>query len=115
VLLNLPFASRKLLERGSCFFGVEHEEGSSSKGIYVLLSFLRKPIVESLGELPIFHAGSWEICHETMIALPSLGKSLIRRLLESHPQISLVTLLANLSYEKSQKSYRDKSQRKLQE
>jgi hypothetical protein len=55
MLLTLPFASGKLLEESSRFFGVEPEEGSSSKGIYV-----------------IFHAGGWEICHETMIALPSI-------------------------------------------
>jgi hypothetical protein len=40
MLLTLPFASGKLLEESSCFFGVEYEEGSSSKGNYVLLSFL---------------------------------------------------------------------------
>jgi hypothetical protein len=40
MLLTLPFASGKLLEKSSRFFGVEHKEGSSSKGIYVLLSFL---------------------------------------------------------------------------
>jgi hypothetical protein len=40
MLLTLPFASGKLLERSSRFFDVEHEEASSSKGIYVLLSFL---------------------------------------------------------------------------
>jgi hypothetical protein len=40
MLLTLPFTSGKLLEKSSHFFGVEHDEGSSSKGIYVLLSFL---------------------------------------------------------------------------
>jgi hypothetical protein len=44
-----------------------------------------------------------------MIALPCLGKSLIRKLLEAHPLISSVTLLADLSDEKSQKSSQDKS------
>jgi hypothetical protein len=78
-------------------------------GIYVLLSFLRQATVESLIEFPIFHADSWEIYHETMIALPCLGKSLIRKLLEAHPLISSVTLLADLSDEKSQKSSQDKS------
>jgi hypothetical protein len=78
ILLTLSFASGKLLEKSSCFFGVEHEEGSFSKGIYVLLSFLGQPLVESHVEFPTFHAGGWEIYHETMIALPCLG--------ESHPQ-----------------------------
>jgi hypothetical protein len=73
---------------------------------------LSQPIVQSLVEFPIFHANGWEIYHETMITLPCLGKSLIRKLLEAHPQIQLVTLLADLSDEKSQKSCRDKSQRK---
>jgi hypothetical protein len=40
MLLTLPFASEKLLEESSCFFDLEPKEGSSSKGIYVLLSFL---------------------------------------------------------------------------
>jgi hypothetical protein len=44
-----------------------------------------------------------------MIALPCLGESLICKLIEVHHQISLVALLANLSDEKSQKSYRDQS------
>jgi hypothetical protein len=101
MLFTLPFASGKLLKKSSCFFSVEHEEGSSSKSIYVLLSFLRQPIVESLGELPIFCAGGWEIYHGTMMALPSLGENLICKLLEVHPQISSVTILANLSNEKS--------------
>jgi hypothetical protein len=52
-------------------------------------------------EFPIFHAGGWEIYHETMVALPCLGESLVRKLLEAHPRISSVTLLANLSDEKS--------------
>jgi hypothetical protein len=104
-----PFSSKKLLEKSSRFFGVEHEEGSSSKGIYVLLSFLWQPPVESLVEFPILHAGGWEICHESLIALPCLGVSLIHKLLVAHPWIHLVTLLANLSEEESQKSYRDKS------
>jgi hypothetical protein len=39
ILLTLPFARGKLLENSSCLFGIEHEEGSSSKGIYVFLSF----------------------------------------------------------------------------
>jgi hypothetical protein len=56
MLLTLPFTSGKLLEKSSHFFGIEHEKGSSSKGIYVLLSFLRLPIVESQGEFLIFHA-----------------------------------------------------------
>jgi hypothetical protein len=101
MLLILPFASRKLLEKSSCFFGIEHEEGSSSKGIYVLLSFLWLPVVESLGEFPIFHAVGWEIYHETVIALPWLGENLIHKLLEAHPRISSVTLLADLSDENS--------------
>jgi hypothetical protein len=58
-------------------------------------------MVESLGEFPIFHVDGWEICHDTMIALPSLGESLIRELLQVHPQISSVALLADLSDEKS--------------
>jgi hypothetical protein len=40
MVLTLPFTSEKLSEKSLRFFGVEHEEGSSSKGIYVLLSFL---------------------------------------------------------------------------
>jgi hypothetical protein len=115
MLLTLPFASGKLLKKSSCFFGVEHEEGSSSKGIYALLIFLRQPIVESLGEFLIFHAGGWEICHGTMIALPCIGESLIHKLFEAHPRIPLVTLLADLSDEKSQKSCRYKSRCKPQE
>jgi hypothetical protein len=35
-----------------------------------------------------------------MIALPSIGESLIHKLLEAHSQISLITLLADLSDEK---------------
>jgi hypothetical protein len=85
MLLTLPFARRKLLEKSSCFFGIEHEEGSSSMGIYVLLSFLRQHIVESLCEFPIFHADGWEFYHGTMIVLPCLGESLIHKLLEAHP------------------------------
>jgi hypothetical protein len=112
MLLTLPFASGKLLKGSSCFFSVELEEDSSSKGINMLLSFLRQPIVESLGEFPIFHADDWEICHETMIALPCLSESLVCKLIEVHPQISLAALLADLSDEKSQKSYHDKSRRK---
>jgi hypothetical protein len=112
MLLTLPFASEKLLEEISRFFSIEHEEGSSSKGIYILLSFLWQPTVESLGGFPIFHVGSWEIYHETMIALPCLGESLIRKLIQAHPQISSVALLADLSDERSQKSYQDKSRRK---
>jgi hypothetical protein len=65
--------------------------------------------VESLSEFPIFYVGGWEICHETMIALPCLGESLVRKLLEAHPRISSVALLADLSDERSQKSCRDKS------
>jgi hypothetical protein len=55
------------------------------------------------------HVAGWEICHETMIALPCLGESLVRKLLEAHPWTHSVTLLADLSDEKSQKSCRDKS------
>jgi hypothetical protein len=44
-----------------------------------------------------------------MTVLPCLGESLVLKLLEAHPQISLVTPLADLSDEKSQKSCRDKS------
>jgi hypothetical protein len=40
MLLTLHFPSGKLLEEISCFFGIKNEEGSSSKGIYVHLSFL---------------------------------------------------------------------------
>jgi hypothetical protein len=115
MLLTLPFASEKLLEKNSRFFNIEHEEGSSSKGIYALHSLLRQPIVESLGEFPIFHAGGCEIYHGTIIALPCLGESLVRKLSEAQPRVSLVTLLADLSDEKSQKSCRDKSRRKPQE
>jgi hypothetical protein len=39
MLLTLPFTSGKLLEESSHFFGIEPKEGSSSNGIYVLLSF----------------------------------------------------------------------------
>jgi hypothetical protein len=65
----------------------------------------RQPTVESLGEFPIFLVGDREIRHETLIALPCLGESLICRLLEAHPRISSVALLADLSVERSQKSY----------
>jgi hypothetical protein len=108
-------ASGKLLQKSSRIFGVEHEEGSSSKGIYVLLSFLKQPIVESLAKFPIFHAGGWEIYHGTMLALPCLGERLIRKLLEAHPWLSSITLLAGLSNEKSQKSCRNKSRHKPRE
>jgi hypothetical protein len=77
ILLTLPLTSGKLLKKSLRFFNVENEEGFSSMGIYVLLSFLRQSIVESLVEFPIFHAGGWEIYHETMIALPGLGESLV--------------------------------------
>jgi hypothetical protein len=40
MLLTLPSASGKLLKESSRFFSIEPEEGSSSKGIYVLFSFL---------------------------------------------------------------------------
>jgi hypothetical protein len=40
ILLTLPFASEKLLKKSSHFFSIEHEEGYSSKSIYVLHSFL---------------------------------------------------------------------------
>jgi hypothetical protein len=106
--LHSPFTKGKLLEKSSCFFSVEHEEVSSSKGIYVLLSFLWQPTVE----FQIFHAGDWETCHDTMIALPCLGESLIHKLLEAHPRIHSITLLADLSDEKS---HRDKSRRKPRE
>jgi hypothetical protein len=101
MLHTIPFASGKLLEKSSCFFDIEHEEGFSSQGIYVILSFLRQPIVESLGEYPIFQDGSCEICRGTMIVLPCLSKSLVRKLLEAHPRITSVTLLADLLDEKS--------------
>jgi hypothetical protein len=101
MLLTLPFASGKLLKESSCFFSVEHEKGSSSKGIYVLLSFLYQPTIESLGEFPIFLAGAWEICHETMIVLPCLGESLIRKLIEADPRIFSVAPLADLLDERS--------------
>jgi hypothetical protein len=47
-----------------------------------------------------------------MIVLPCLSESLIRKLIEAHPRISLVALLADMSNERSQKSHRDKFQRK---
>jgi hypothetical protein len=81
----------------------------------VLLSFLGQPIVESMVEFPIFRASGWEIGHETRIALPCLGESVVLKLHEAHPQMHSVNLLANLLDEKSQKSYRDKSRRKPQE
>jgi hypothetical protein len=101
MLLTLPFTCGKLLENSSHLFSIEQEEGSSSKGTYVLLSFLRQPIVESLGEFPIFHANGWEIWHGNMIAIPCLSESLICKLLEAHPRISSVTPFADLSDEKS--------------
>jgi hypothetical protein len=39
-----------------------------------------------------------------MITLPCLGESLVHKLIEVHPWISLVALLADLSDEKSQKT-----------
>jgi hypothetical protein len=101
MLLTLPFTSAKLLKKSSHFFSIKHEEGSSSKVIYVLLSFLSQPIVESLGEFPIFHVGVWEIGHEITIVLPCLGESLVRRLIEVHPRISSIALLVDLSDERS--------------
>jgi hypothetical protein len=44
-----------------------------------------------------------------------LGESLVHKLLEAHPLISSVSLLADLSDERSQKTYRDKSRCKSQE
>jgi hypothetical protein len=70
---SINLESFKILRKTGCY-----KEGSSSKGIYVLLSFLLSPTLESLIEFPIFDAGDWEICHETMIPLPCLD--------ESHPQ-----------------------------
>jgi hypothetical protein len=109
MLLTLPFSSGKPLKESSHFFSVEPEEGSSSKDFCVFLSFLWQSTVESLGEFPIFHASGWEICHDTMIALPCLGESPIRKLLDVHTSISLAVLLADLSDERVQKSYQDKS------
>jgi hypothetical protein len=87
MLLTLPFTTRKILKKSLHLFSIEHEEGSSSKGIDVLLSFLWQPTVESVGEFLVFHAGGWEICHETMIALSCLGESLVQKILEAHPRM----------------------------
>jgi hypothetical protein len=87
----------------------ESEESSSSKVIYVFLGFLRQPIIEPLGKIPIFHSGNWEVCHEEVIALPCFGNGFTRKLLETHPQISVVALLTNLSDESSQKFCEEES------
>jgi hypothetical protein len=42
-----------------------------------------------------------------MIALPCLDESLVCKLLEAHPQISLVVVLADLSDERSDKTLND--------
>jgi hypothetical protein len=44
-----------------------------------------------------------------MIVLPCLGESLVRKLLEAHPWISVVVLLMNLSDESSQKFCQEES------
>jgi hypothetical protein len=35
----------------------------------VFLGFLRQPIIEPLGKIPIFHSGNWVVYHEEVIAL----------------------------------------------
>jgi hypothetical protein len=76
----------------------------------VYLGFLRQPIIEPLGKISIFHSDNWEVCHEEVIALPCFNNGFTRKLLEAHPRISVVTLLANLSDESSQKFCREESQ-----
>jgi hypothetical protein len=76
----------------------------------VLIGFLRQPIIEPLGKIPIFPSSNWEVCHEEVIALLCFGNGFTSKLLEAHPQISAVALLMNLSDESSQKFCREESQ-----
>jgi hypothetical protein len=75
----------------------------------VFLGFLRKPIIEPLAKIPIFHSGNWEVYHEEVIVLPYFSNGFTRKLLEAHPRIYVVALLENLSDESSQKFYQEKS------
>jgi hypothetical protein len=79
---------------------------------YMFLGFLRQPIIEPLGKIPIFHFGNWEVCHEEVIALPCFGNGFTHKLIEAHPRISAVALLVNLSDESSQKFRRDVNHQK---
>jgi hypothetical protein len=75
----------------------------------VFLGFLRQPIIEPLGKIPIFHSGNWEVCHEEVIALPCFDNGFTCKLLEAHPWISAVALLMNMSDESSQEFCREES------
>jgi hypothetical protein len=75
----------------------------------VFLGFLRQPIIEPLGKISIFHSGNWEVCHEEVIAIPCFGNGFTCKVLEAHPWISVVVLLANLLDESSQKLCREES------
>jgi hypothetical protein len=66
-------------------------------------SYILKQSSRPLGKIPIFHYGNWEVCHKEVLALPCFGNGFTCKLLEAHPQISAVALLANLSDESSQK------------
>jgi hypothetical protein len=81
----------------------------------ILLSFLRKPILEPLGKIPIFHSSNWEVYHEDVIALPCFDNGFTCKLLEAHPQISTIAPLTNLSDEGSKKLCREESRCKLLE
>jgi hypothetical protein len=63
--------------------------------------FLRQPIIQPLGKIPISHSSNWEVCHEEVIALLCFSNGFTRKLLEAHPQISVVALLVNMSDESS--------------
>jgi hypothetical protein len=75
----------------------------------VFLGFLRLPIIEPLGKIPIFHSGNWDIYHKEVIVLPCFGNGFTHKLLEAHPKILVVALLANLSDESSRKFCQEES------
>jgi hypothetical protein len=76
----------------------------------MFLAFLRQPIIEPLGKIPIFDSGNWEVCHEEVIALLCFGNGFTCKFLEAHPRISVIALLVNLSDESSQMFCREESQ-----
>jgi hypothetical protein len=78
--------------------------------IYVFLGFLRQPIIEPLGKIPIFQSDNWDVRHEEVITLPCFSNGLTCKLLEAHPRISVVAPLTNLSDESSQKLCREETQ-----
>jgi hypothetical protein len=75
----------------------------------VFFGFLRQLIIEPLGKIPIFYFCNWEVCHKEVLALPCFSNGFTCKLLEAHPQISVVALLVNMSKESSEKFYREES------